>query len=168
MICRAPDVLSRLAIPDAGHAVARSVTLWAGALVMFLALAGPALAQQFQFAPAPQTDLNRVYRVDRVTGEVGACQYGLQEGSIGVTLCFPAGEGAGKQEPSDYALVPSRHEREGGIFRVDQRTGAMSICYVFDDKVVCTPPERGSPPQRAATPPSGEAAGSGSPTPRRP
>jgi hypothetical protein len=168
MICRAPDVFSRLAIPDAGHEAARSVLLATVALVVSLALSDIAQAQQFQFAPAPQTDLNRVYRVDRVTGEVGACQYGLQEGSIGVTLCFPAGEGAGKQEPSDYALVPSRHEREGGIFRVDQRTGAMSICYVFDDKVVCTPPERGAPPQRAPAPQSGEAAGSGSPTPRRP
>ena len=102
----------------------------------------PAAAQQFQFAPAPQTDLNRVYRIDRQTGEVGACQYGLKENSIGVALCFPPGEGGGAQTPSDYALVPSRHEREGGVFRVDQRTGAMSICYVYEEKVVCTPPSR--------------------------
>ncbi len=109
-----------------------------------------AAAGQFEFMPAPQTDLNRVYRIDRVTGEVGACQYGLQEGSIGVTLCFPAGEGAAKQEPSEYALLASRHEREGGVFRVDQRTGAMSVCYVFEEKVVCTPPEKGAP-KTAAT-----------------
>ncbi len=115
------------------------------------ALAGPALAGQFDFVPAPQTDLNRVYRIDRVTGEVGACQYGLQEGSIGVTLCFPAGEGATKQEPSEYSLIASRHEREGGVFRVDQRTGAMSICYVFEEKVVCTPPEKGAPKAAANT-----------------
>ncbi|MGL4729329.1 MAG: hypothetical protein ACRCWO_11290, partial [Bosea sp. (in: a-proteobacteria)] len=92
-----------------------------------------------QFAPAPQTDLNRIYRVDRQNGEVGACQYGLKDGSIGVTLCFAAGEGAGPQEASDYALVSSRHDREGGVFRVDQKSGAMSICYVYDEKVVCTP-----------------------------
>jgi hypothetical protein len=147
----------------------RTGFLAAGGLILATLASGAAQAQQFQFAPAPQTDLNRVYRVDRVTGEVGACQYGLQENSIGVTLCFPAGEGAGKQEPSDYALVPSRHEREGGIFRVDQRTGAMSICYVFDDKVVCTPPERSAPSQRAAPPPgASDAAGSASPAPRRP
>ncbi len=109
-----------------------------------------ATAGQFEFMPAPQTDLNRVYRIDRVTGEVGACQYGLQEGSIGVTLCFPAGEGASKQEPSEYALLASRHEREGGVFRVDQRTGAMSVCYVFEEKVVCTPPEKGAPKAAAA------------------
>jgi hypothetical protein len=104
-----------------------------------LLLSCPAAAQQFQFAPSPQTDLNRVYRVDRQSGEVGACQYGLKESAVGVTLCFAPGDGAGPQEPSDYALVPSRHERECGIFRVDQKSGAMSICYVFEDKVVCTP-----------------------------
>jgi hypothetical protein len=110
--------------------------------VMGASLAGPAMAQQFQFAPSPQTDLNRVYRVDRQTGEVGACQYGLKENAVGVTLCFGSGDGAGPQELSDYALVPSRHEREGGIFRVDQKNGTMSVCYVFDDKVVCTPPAK--------------------------
>ena len=99
----------------------------------------PALAGPFEFAPAPQTDLNRVYRIDKATGEVGACQFQLKEGGVGVTVCFPAGEGAGPQAPSDYGLMPSRHEREGGIFRVNIRTGEMSICYVFDDKTVCTP-----------------------------
>ena len=111
----------------------------------FLSGAAPAaLAGQFEFMPAPQTDLNRIYRIDRVTGEVGACQYGQKEGTFGVTLCFPAGDGAGKQEPSEYGLIASRHEREGGVFRVDMRTGAMSVCYVFDERVVCTRPEKGA------------------------
>lgn len=104
-----------------------------------LAVASPALAGNFEFAPAPQNDLNRVYRVDRATGEVGACQFQLKEGGVGITICFPAGEGAGPQTPSEYGLMPSRHEKEGGIFRVNLRTGEMSICYVFDDKTVCTP-----------------------------
>jgi len=30
----------------------------------------PAAATSFEFVPAPQTDLNRMYRVDKVTGEV--------------------------------------------------------------------------------------------------
>ena len=107
----------------------------------FAAAAG-AVAAPFEFAPAPQIDLNRIYRVDKATGEVGACQFQLKEGGIGTTICFPAGEGAGAQAPSDYQLMPSRHEREGGIFRVNIRTGEMSICYVFDDKVVCTPQAR--------------------------
>jgi hypothetical protein len=102
--------------------------------------AAPALAaSNYDFLAAPQTDLNRVYRVDRATGEMGACQYGLKDKSVGVTLCYPAGDGAGPQPPSEYALVASRHEREAGVFRLDLRTGAMSICYVLDESVVCTP-----------------------------
>jgi hypothetical protein len=122
-----------------------------------LVLAGPALAAPYEFVPAPQTDLNRIYRIDRVTGEVSSCQYGLQEGTVGVTLCFGAGEGAGSQAPGEYGLVASRHEREGGVFRVNYRTGEMSICYVFEEKVVCTPqatPSAGAAPAplQSATP----------------
>ena len=100
---------------------------------------GSARAANFEFLAAPQTDLNRVYRLDRATGEVGACQYGLKEGTVGVTLCYPPGEGAGAQSPSEYSLIASRHEREGGVFRVDLRNGTMSICYVLNESVVCTP-----------------------------
>jgi|APCry1669190156_1035279.scaffolds.fasta_scaffold32685_2 hypothetical protein len=105
--------------------------------------AGPLYAaSSYDFLAAPQTDLNRVYRIDRATGEVGACQYGLRENAVGVTLCYPSGEGAGPQAPSEYALIASRHEREAGVFRVDLRTGVMSICYVLNDSVVCTPPAK--------------------------
>ena len=111
-------------------------------IVVLACLAGgaPALAANYDFLAAPEVDLNRVYRLDRATGEIGACQYGLKENSVGVTLCYPPGEGAGPQPPSEYGLVASRHEREAGVFRVDLRTGAMSICYVLNDSVVCTPP----------------------------
>jgi hypothetical protein len=112
------------------------------ALALMLAT-GAAEAANYDFLAAPETDLNRVYRLDRATGEIGACQYGLKDGgSVGVTLCYPPGEGAGAQSPSDYGLVASRHEREGGVFRVDMRTGAMSICYVLNEVVVCTPPAK--------------------------
>ena len=107
-----------------------------------IATASPAAAQTYQFLAAPQTDLNRVYRLDRVTGEMGACQYGLKDNTIGVTLCYPSGEGAGAQPSSEYELVASHHIGEGGVFRVDQRTGMMSICYVLNDAVVCTPQAR--------------------------
>jgi hypothetical protein len=103
------------------------------------ALPTAVLAANYEFLAAPETDLNRVYRLDRATGEIGACQYGLKENSIGVTLCYPPGEGATAQQPSEYGLIASRHEREGGVFRVDLRTGTMSICYVLNDAVVCTP-----------------------------
>ena len=115
-----------------------------------LAWAMPASAGSFDFVPAPQTDLNRIYRVDRITGEVSSCQYGLHESSVGVTLCFGPGEGAAAQPPAEYGLVASRHEREGGVFRVNYRTGEMSICYVFEEKVVCTPPDRGPHPTPVA------------------
>ncbi|WP_425463615.1 hypothetical protein [Methylobacterium oryzihabitans] len=112
----------------------------AGMLGLALAAAGGrARAATYEFVPAPQADLNRVYRVDTVTGEVTSCQYGLQENTVGTTLCFGPGEGAGPQPPSQYGLVATRHLREAGVFRVNHRTGAMSICYVLEDAVVCTP-----------------------------
>ena len=131
-----------------------------------LACALPALAGSFDFVPAPQTDLNRIYRVDRATGEVVSCQYGL-EGTVGATLCFAAGEGAGPQPAAEYGLMPSRHNREGGVFRVNYRTGGISVCYVFDERVVCTP--QTSPPSAAAAPAPPPAPGAApmSATPRR-
>jgi hypothetical protein len=101
-----------------------------------------AVSASYEFLAAPETDLNRIYRLDRATGEIGACQYALKEGTTGITLCYPPGEGAGPQVPSEYTLVSSRHEREGGIFRVDLRTGKMAVCYVLNDSVVCTPQAR--------------------------
>ena len=114
----------------------KAIILLAGPAV--IAAAQGALAANYEFLAAPETDLNRVYRLDRATGEIGACQYGLKEASVGVTLCYASGEGAGPQAPSEYSLIASRHEREGGIFRIDLRTGLMSICYVLNDAVVCT------------------------------
>ena len=145
-------------------------------LALGLCLLAPvaAAAASFEFVPAPQADLNRMYRVDKVTGEVTSCQYGLQEvgGGIGLTVCFAAGEGAGAQPPSEYGLVATRHTREAGVFRVNYRTGEMSICFVLvkKEQVVCTQqtnpsaegaaeaPLVGSVPGRAgasATPPQG-------------
>ena len=123
-------------------------TCRAALMGLFVVTSWPSLAAPYDFVPAPQNDLNRIYRIDRATGEVMSCQYGLQEGTVGATLCFSAGEGAGPQAPAEYGLVPSRHEREGGVFRVNYRTGGMSVCYVFEDRVVCTPqtgPMSGTP-----------------------
>ncbi|MGJ0507364.1 MAG: hypothetical protein ACR652_09545 [Methylocystis sp.] len=114
--------------------------------VPFLAggLAQAQAAGNYEFLAAPQTDLNRVFRLDKATGEVGACQYGLKEGTqIGVTLCYPPGEGAKAGAFSEYALIASRHTGEGGVFRVDLRSGMMSICFVLNESsVVCTPPAK--------------------------
>jgi hypothetical protein len=142
------------------------LTRWS-TLTAILAMAAPAAAASYDFVPAPQTDLNRIYRIDRVTGEVTSCQYGLQEGTVGGTLCYGAGDGAGAQPAGEYGLVASRHEREGGVFRVNYRTGEMSVCYVFDERVVCTP--QTNPPASAAS--AGEPAqvpARPGPTPQRP
>jgi hypothetical protein len=114
------------------------------AVMAWLVAGGSAVAENFQFAPAPQQDLNRIYRVDRLSGEVIACQFAVKDDSpIGVTLCYPAGEGAKAGEAGDYGLIASSHKQESGIFRFNRRTGAVSICYVREDQeVVCTPPAK--------------------------
>ena len=119
-----------------------------------------ASAGQFEFLAAPQINLSLVYRLDKLTGDVIACQYGhnpgktdIEPGAFGVTVCYRSGEGATKQDPGDYGLVATRHEQEGGVFRVDYRSGALSICYLYfqrekqgdheviaDQYVVCTTP----------------------------
>jgi hypothetical protein len=116
--------------------VGRSAALAVAAVSSF---AAPALAGSYEFLAAPQINLNRIYRLDKSTGEVAACQYGLKEGTIGVTLCYPAGEGATPQPAGEFQLIASRHEQEAGVFRVDLRNGGVSICYVYNEAVVCTP-----------------------------
>lgn len=114
------------------------------ALLSLLALVVPAdAAGNYDFLAAPQINLNRIFRLDKATGEVGACQFGIKDGfPVGITLCYSSGQGAGPQASSEYALVASRHEQEGGVWRVDLRTGQMSICYVLEEAVVCTPPSK--------------------------
>lgn len=114
-----------------------------GALAAALVASTVAGAQPYEFLAAPSKDINRVFRLDKSTGEVGACQYGIKpDAPMGVTLCYPPGEGARGGQTGDYALVASRHESEGGVFRVDLRNGSMSICFVLDNNVVCTAPAK--------------------------
>ncbi len=122
--------------------------------------AGSAPAAQYEFLAAPQINLSLVYRLDKLTGDVIACQFAhnpgktdVEPGAFGITSCYRGGDGATKQEPGEYGLVATRHEQEGGVFRVDYRTGALSICYLYfqrekqgdheiiaDQYVVCTTP----------------------------
>ena len=53
-------------------------------------------AANYEFLPAPETDLNRVYRLDRATGEIGACQYGLKEEFGRRDALLPARRGGGR------------------------------------------------------------------------
>ena len=138
----------------------RSLKIFLSGLAL-AAPSAPAIANsQYEFLAAPQINLSLVYRLDKLTGDVIACKFGLnpnktevEPGAYGVTLCYRGGDGAAKQEPGEYGLVATRHEQEGGVFRVDYRTGALSICYLYfqrekqadreivvDQYVVCTPP----------------------------
>jgi hypothetical protein len=134
------------------------------------AVAAPAEAGQYEFLAAPQINLSLVYRLDKLTGEVIACQFAhnpnradVGPGAFGVTSCYRGGDGATKQEPSDYGLIATRHEQEGGVFRVDFRTGGLSICYLYfqrekmgdheaiaDQYVVCTPQWKQPTPARTS------------------
>ena len=51
----------------------RSIAM-VGAVAMAFGVA-PALAGQFEFLAAPQIDLSLVYRLDKLTGDVVACQF---------------------------------------------------------------------------------------------
>lgn len=106
------------------------------------ALAQDPPSQDYEFLAAPQIDLNRMFRVEKTTGEIGVCQYAVKDGTAGVTLCLAPGEGAGPQEPGVYGLASSSHQQEGGVYRVERRTGRMSACYVLGEQVVCTPQAR--------------------------
>ena len=123
-------------------------------LLFLAAMTCPGLAASFQFLAAPGIDVNLLYRLDQLTGEVTVCQYGTAEppkAPFGVTFCHPAGAGATKQEAGRYELMVSRHEKEAGVFRVELLTGAVSNCFlhigkegekVSEDFVVCTPPAK--------------------------
>ena len=119
--------------------------------------AGGADAQQapdgaFAFASPPSAQANRVYSVNRQTGEVSACQFERPDASTaGITRCFPRGEGAGAQSNGIYKLVSTGFAGETGVFRVNAATGEMSICYVRDmpksgggteARILCTPPAK--------------------------
>lgn len=113
-------------------------------VIAILSCVGSVRAENFMFAPAPHQELNRIFRVDRATGEMGACTYPIKvDHSVGLTLCHPAGEGAKAGEAGDCALVRSNHRAEAGIHRANRRTGDVSVCFVRgDQEVVCTPPAR--------------------------
>ena len=99
-------------------------------------------SQGYEFAAPPATNADVVYRVDRATGEVGACVFSAKGPTIGSTVCFPAGEGAGPQASGDYGLIASNSATANGLFRVNRNTGEMSVCYVLNERVVCTAPLR--------------------------
>ncbi len=91
-----------------------------------------------------RTDLNRIYRIDASRARSGRASTARRKAPSASRSASPRATGPASRNPPNTASSASRHEREGGVFRVDMRTGAMSVCYVFDERVVCTPPERGA------------------------
>src|SRR6476469_1912647 len=77
-------------------------------------------SQGYEFAAPPATSADIMYRVDRATGEVGACMFSPKGPTIGSTVCFPAGEGAGPQTSGDFSLLSSNLATANGLFRVNR------------------------------------------------
>ncbi|GLK85964.1 hypothetical protein GCM10017653_40340 [Ancylobacter defluvii] len=106
----------------------------------------------YVFGSPPSVQANRLYSINARTGEVSACQFERPEGSVvGVTRCFPRDASAGPGEPGTYDIIATRYSGETGVFRVNVKTGDMSVCYVRDmpkdgggveASVVCTAPAR--------------------------
>lgn len=92
----------------------------------------------FDFLAPPSTDANRIYRVNIYNGEMSVCWYEKQEG-LDTTRCLGPSDGAGEQENGLYTLVATNMEKEKGVFRVNLVTGAVSICWVRGEQLVCTP-----------------------------
>lgn len=118
----------------------QSRRLPAGILVLAggMLAAGPAAAE-YVFASPSVSNQNRVYWLDRYTGTIGACQYQAGGGPAGSMACFPPGEGARAMPSGDYDLKGSNWETEWGVFRLNRMTGEISLCFVKEAEVVCTP-----------------------------
>lgn len=93
----------------------------------------------FDFLSPPSPDANRIYRVNIYSGEMTVCWYDKLEGAD-ATRCLPPGPGAGPQERGLYTLVATNMRKEKGVFRVNLVTGSLSVCWVKNDQMVCTPP----------------------------
>lgn len=114
-----------------------------GALLPFalFAVGAPAAAQEaaYDFAASPKDGQFFIYRMNRETGEMGYCWYDTAgEGDIGQTVCAGAGRGGGAQAPGAYRLVAAPGSGQSAVFRVNEATGDVSVCY-WNNGVVCTP-----------------------------
>ena len=134
--------------------------MWARAAVLgaAMAAASAALAGQYEFLAAPQINLSLVYRLDKLTGDVVACQFARDPG--GPTsgpghLASPAAIAAATAQRSrsraTTAWSPPATSRRRHLSR-HYRNGGLSICYLYfqrekegdheavaDQYVVCTP-----------------------------
>jgi hypothetical protein len=108
--------------------------------------AGPVLSQEstFEFEVMRLKDTSVIWRVDRLSGEIGMCRFEQgKRDAVGALVCANRGAGAGIQdETGPYSLKAGRFDDENGMFRINLRTGSASLCYDIkrkdDHRVVCT------------------------------
>lgn len=84
-------------------------------------------SQGYEFAAPPSNNADLVYRVDRATGEVGACVFSAKGPTIGGTVCFPPGEGADPQSSGDYGLISSNLATASGLFRIETGENLVTL-----------------------------------------
>ena len=110
----------------------------------------PALAQNstFEFKVATTKGANALWRVDRLSGEVGMCYFEqARRKRIGALKCTTRGPGAGVQnEPVPFGLCPAVFDDESAVYRINLRIGSASLCYDIKRKdghqVICTESNR--------------------------
>ena len=105
--------------------VTHSASLWAGSG-----------SQGYKIAAPPATSAEIMYRVDCATEEVGTGVFLPKGPTIRSTVCFPAREGAGPETLSSNLAAAD------GLLPVNRDTGEISVCYVLNERVVCTAPIR--------------------------
>ena len=88
--------------------------------------AAPAEASNYEFLAAPQINLSLVYRLDKLTGEIIACQYGhnpgktdIEPGAFGVTVCYRGGRR--RDQARARRIWPHRNAPRTGGRRVPRR-----------------------------------------------
>ena len=125
--------------------------LWSLGVATLATLAPAPLSAQegtFDFAVSMIDETSVIWRVDRLSGEVGMCRFEqAKRAQVGALKCANRGTGAGvQQEPGPYGIKAGRFEDESAMFRVNLRTGSASLCYDVKHKdgrqVVCTEPNR--------------------------
>jgi len=92
-----------------------------------------ARAATYEFLAAPQTDLNRVFRLDKVPARSAPANMASRRQPLRRDAVLSRRRGRKAGPAGEYELIASRHTGEAGVFRVDVRTGFMSICFVLNE-----------------------------------
>lgn len=83
----------------------------------------------YHFKAPTSYETFRMYRVHIYTGEMAMCWLNTPDGRPPFTECRKAGPGAGPQKRGLYRLETTS-ALDTGIYRVNELTGEMSICWV--------------------------------------